>query len=90
MPLEDLKAGLKDAPKYQLKEKTNLTDLLVNANIASSKREAREFIKNNAIAINGEKVQDATLEIDESLAIGNEIIVIKRGRKHYYIIEVNV
>lgn len=90
LPLEDLKAGLKDAPKYQLKEKTNLTDLLVNANIASSKREAREFIKNNAIAINGEKVQDATLEIDESLAIGNEIIVIKRGRKHYYIIEVNV
>ena len=90
LELKDIKAGLKDAPKYQLKEKTNLTDLLVSANIASSKREAREFISNNAIAINGEKVQDLTLEIDESLAIGNEIIVIKKGRKHYYIIEVNV
>lgn len=88
LPLEDIKAGLKDAPKYHLEESKNLVDLLVAAKIASSKREAREFITNNAIAINGEKTQDLTLEVDKSLAIGGELIVIKRGRRNYFIIEV--
>ena len=42
---QDIKIGLKDAPKFILEEPMNLTDLLVSAKIASSKREAREFIK---------------------------------------------
>ncbi len=88
LAVEDIKIGLKDAPKYVLEEEMNLTDLLVNAKVASSKREAREFIKNNAIAINGDKVVDTELIISKDLALGNELIVIKRGRKNYYIVEI--
>lgn len=88
LAVEDIKIGLKDAPKYVLEEEMNLTDLLVNAKVASSKREAREFIKNNAIAINGDKVVDTELIVSKDLALGNELIVIKRGRKNYYIVEI--
>ena len=89
LAIEDIKAGLKDAPKYQLETSTNIVDLLVLAKIASSKREAREFITNGAISINGDKTQDLNVEINVDLALGNELIVIKRGRRNYYIIEVN-
>ena len=89
IPVEDIKLGLKDAPKYHLSEDLNIVDLLVSAKIASSKREAREFVKNNAIAINGEKNKDLTLEVSKDLAIGDELIVIKRGRKNHFIIEID-
>ena len=88
LDVEDIKVGLKDAPKYQLEGSMNIVDLLVAAKVASSKREAREFISNNAIAINGEKTTDLDLELSKEVALGEELIVIKRGRKHYYIVEV--
>ena len=68
----------------------NIVDLLVVAKIASSKREAREFINNGAILINGDKIFDLDLQIDKSLAIAEELIVVKRGRRNYFIIEVNL
>ncbi len=89
IPVEDIKLGLKDAPKYKLEEPLNLVDLLISAKVANSKREAREFINNNAIAINGEKVNDTDLIVSKDLALGAEIIVIKRGRRNFYIVEVN-
>lgn len=86
---QDIKIGLKDAPKFILEEPMNLTDLLVSAKIASSKREAREFIKGNAIAINGDKVNDLEFIVDKNSAIDDTLIVIKRGRKNYYVVEVH-
>lgn len=90
LAIEDIKAGLKDAPKYHLEVSMNVVDLLVKAKIASSKREAREFINNGAISINGDKMKDLKLEVDKDLALGNELIVIKRGRRNYFIIEVEI
>ena len=62
-----------------------LTDLLIIMNIASSKREAREFINGNAISVNGEKITDTEKVIDEALFIDNTYIIIKRGKKNYYL-----
>ena len=50
----------------------NLVDLLVNANITSSKREAREFITNNSISINGEKVNDLDFIVTKENALYQE------------------
>ena len=63
----------------------NLVDLLINMNIASSKREAREFINGNAISINGNKINNSEEVIDESYFIDNTYIIIKRGKKNYYL-----
>ena len=63
----------------------NIVDFLVDMQVVSSKREAREFTTNGAISINGEKITDLNTVIDDSLFIENTYIVIKKGKKNYYI-----
>lgn len=63
----------------------NVADLAVNIGAASSKREAREFIANGAISVNGEKLTDANQVIDENMFIEGTYIIVKRGKKNSYI-----
>lgn len=63
----------------------SVADLAVNIGAASSKREAREFIANGAISINGEKITDANIIIDENMFIEGTYIIVKRGKKNSYI-----
>ena len=66
-----------------------LEDLLIAVKAASSKREAREFINGNAVAINGEKICDLTHVVGEKDALFGEYVVIKRGKKNYYLVKFN-
>ena len=54
-------------------------------NVASSKRQAREFISNNSIEIKGEKINDLDRIIDNTYLTNNTYLIIKRGKKNYYI-----
>ena len=63
----------------------NIIDMLLTMNVAKSKREAREFINTGAISINGERITDTEKTIDISMFIENTYIVVKRGKKNYYI-----
>lgn len=63
----------------------NIVDMVINIGAASSKREAREFISSGAISINGEKVNDIEAQINDEMFIDDTFIVIKRGKKNYYI-----
>ena len=85
LTLDEIKDGFKDVPSFDITENMTLIDLLVNNNIASSKREARELISAGSISINGEKETEETKTIDSSYAIGGEIVVIRRGKKKYYL-----
>ena len=85
LTLDEIKDGFKDVPSFDITENMTLIDLLVNNNIASSKREAREFISAGSISINGQKETEETKTIDSSYAIGGEVIVIRRGKKKYYL-----
>ena len=82
---KDIKTGLKEVPTFKLEGTTTLLDMLVDNKICSSKREARELISGNSISVNGEKITDTDYEISKSIAIDSEIIVIRRGKKKYYI-----
>ena len=53
--------------------------------VSSSKREAREFVNGNAISINGNKINDLDLIIDDNYFLHNTYIIVKRGKKNYYI-----
>ena len=66
-------------------EKDNLLELLIEVNAAKSKREAREFITGNAIKLNGEKITDIDYKITKKDFIDNTYIIIKRGKKNYYL-----
>ncbi len=74
--------------KIEVKEKMKLEDLLIFIKAASSKREAREFIKNNAVSVNGIKINDALKEFVKEDALFNKYLVVKRGKKNYYLVEI--
>lgn len=65
--------------------KTELVDLIIEIKAASSKREAREFINNGAIKLNGQKTTDINYVLSEKDFIDNTYIIIKRGKKNYYV-----
>ena len=81
---DEIKDGFKDVPNFKISEELSLLDLLVNNNIASSRREAREFIAAGSILINGDKVSDENQIISQKDAIENKILIIRRGKKKYY------
>lgn len=60
----------------------NLVDALIATKLASSKREAREFLKGNAVSLNGEKVVDPNMILDESNALDGKVFFLKRGKKN--------
>ena len=64
---------------------TNLVDLLIEVGAAKSKREAREFISGNAVKINGEKNTSLEYNLMDKDFIDNTYIIIKRGKKNYYV-----
>lgn len=72
--------------KVEVSEKMKLEDLLIFVKGASSKREAREFIKNNAVSINGVKENDANKEFYKDDALFGKYLIVKRGKKNYYLV----
>ncbi|MBP3500530.1 MAG: tyrosine--tRNA ligase [Akkermansia sp.] len=79
----DIKSGMKNVPQVTLTAGP-LADALVAAKVCSSKREAREFIGNGAISINGEVVKDATWQLTPEAALEGGIVIIRRGKKKFY------
>ena len=84
---KDIESVFKNVLNYEISEEMNVVDLLVKAQICSSKREAREFIITNSITINGDKINDVDFVISKFVAIDNKFIVIRRGKKKYYLIK---
>lgn len=82
---EELVDAMSGVDTYNSTSK-NIVDLLVDTGILSSKREAREFVSNGSISINGEKVNDLELLVKKDLALYNKYIVIRRGKKKYYLV----
>lgn len=84
----EIKQGLKDVPTSQLEnEEINLVELLVQAKISPSKRQAREDIQNGAIYLNGDRIQDLQYVIGEKDRIDGQYTIIRRGKKKYFLVE---
>ena len=82
---EEIISSIKDVPRFEVEDNTNLIDLLVNEKIVSSKREAREMITGNAISINGKKETNLEKVITKSDAIEGKVLLIKKGKKNYFL-----
>ena len=83
----EIEQGFKDVPTFAT-EKTDvpLVDLLVEAKISSSKRQAREDITNGAIYINGDRNQDVQHAVTEADRLEDTFTIIRRGRKKYFLV----
>lgn len=84
LSLSEIESCFKGVPSFEAKEET-LIDMLVNNSIASSRREAREFLTAGSITLNGDKVTDENMLITSNLAIEGKVIVIRKGKKKYYV-----
>jgi tyrosyl-tRNA synthetase len=82
---EDILGALEGVPTFKLNNDESILEMLVNNNICSSRREAREFISAGAIKINNEAVKDENEYIDSDKLIDNEILILKKGKKNYFI-----
>ena len=81
----DLQIGLKDVPHFSITEKMNLVDFLVTNKIASSKREAREWIQAGSITVNGDKITDLEFIVTKEDALEQTLTIVRRGKKKYYV-----
>lgn len=82
---EDVVELFGDQDIKQVEENINIVDFITNMGVVKSKREAREFIQNGAISINGDKIDNIETTVTDDMFIDNTYIVVKRGKKNYYI-----
>lgn len=85
---KELKQGLNNVPNYavQADDNLNIVEVLVATKISPSKRQAREDVQNGAIYINGERIQDLAYTLSDDDKIDNELTVIRRGKKKYFVL----
>ena len=79
---KEIEAVFKGVPTFSYENKA-LIDLLVENHIASSKREAREFLAGNAISVNGKIVTDVNFLLDSQ----RKYSIVRRGKKKYFVFE---
>ncbi len=84
---EEILDAFNNIPSSEVNEDKNIVDLLVDTGICSSKREAREFVSNNSISINGEKVNDLEFIVKKDNAIVDNFTIIRKGKKKYFVIK---
>lgn len=85
LSLDELKDAFKDIPSFEIREELNLVDFLVMGHVASSKREAREFISAGSITLNGDKMNDLEFIVSKDISLHEKAVVIRRGKKNYYV-----
>ena len=64
-----------------------LVDLLVDAGISSSKRQAREDLGNGAIYINGDRCTDLDRSMRTADGLHGRYIIIRRGKNKYFLVK---
>ena len=89
LDVKEAEQAFQKAPTVEITaEKKNIVDFLVDAGIESSKRQAREDVQNGAITINGDRLRETTLEIDPSENFEGKFVIVRRGKKKYFLARV--
>ena len=82
---KEIAEAFKGINTFKIKDNINIVDLLVEEEIVKSKREAREFIQQGSISINGEKQTDLDYTVSKDKLLHDKYLIIRRGKKKYYI-----
>lgn len=86
----EIEQGFKSVPSVTVTaEKRNIVEWLVDVtSIEPSRRQAREDVSNGAIRINGEKVTDTEATVDPSSHFDGQFVIVRRGKKKYFLARV--
>ena len=80
----EIELAFKGIPTFNTNEDIIL-NVLVDNKIATSRREAREFLTNNAITLDGTIINDEKYQIKNT----RKYHIIRKGKKKYYLIKMN-
>jgi tyrosyl-tRNA synthetase len=85
---EEIQEAFQDVPSTTLPREAapTLVDLLVQVGASPSKRQAREDIRSGAISLNGERCTDVDKVIDVNERLYCTYLVLRRGKKHYFLV----
>ncbi len=83
----DLAAVFEDAVKINAHISISLIEALVQSQVASSNRVARELITSGSISINGHKIDDINTILEVKDAYHQAYSVIKKGKKNYLLVD---
>lgn len=87
LTVEEIEIAFGGMPQVEVSDDLLLIDALVLAKAASSKREARQFIENGAVLVNGIQQKNLDFAVSFESAIGNKYTIIRRGKKNYYLLK---
>lgn len=74
-----------NAPFFEVQSGSQLLEVLVTAELATSKREARTFIESGAVQLDGEKIQSIEMILEKTDA---PVRVLRRGKKNLAVVSV--
>ncbi len=90
----DIEEIFAEVPSASL-EKTRLDgaglpviDLLVDSGLAKSRGEARRSIEEGGISVNNQRVSDVSRVVALSEAIDGRFLILRKGRKNYYLVRI--
>lgn len=87
LDIEEIEMGFSNLDSIEITDEKPLIDCLIDLNIASSKRQARELITSNAITVNGNKETDLDFLVKKENALHQKYTIIRKGKKKYSIIK---
>ena len=86
LSLSEIEMAVSSLQSYEIEKDINIIDLLVESSICSSKREAREFVSNNSISLNGDKNNNLDYIVSKKDFLYDKYLIIRKGKKKYFAI----
>lgn len=85
----EIEQGFGKMPTVEISnDPENIVELLVATKIEPSKRQAREDVSNGAISINGDRITDLNFVVTPSDHFEGRFVVIRKGKKKYFLAKV--
>lgn len=75
-------------PISEINSGVDLVRFLAETGILSSRGEARKMVLNGGIRINRNKVENLQFSVDAKLLLHEKYILVQKGKKHFYLVEV--
>ena len=91
LSVEDVLAVMDDVPSTSLDGApfaagVPLVDVVALTKLASSKGEARRLVESGGVYVNNRRVTDVQSRLTRDLAIGGDLLVLRKGQKQYHLV----
>ena len=78
-----------DFSKEKIAPGIDIVSFLAESGIFPSKGEARKMIQSGGVSVNRKKIDDIQFTIDNSLLLHDKYVLVKKGKKNYYLVNCN-